>query len=406
VARFPQPLVAHAVVCGDPADPSSTDTNRSPALARPRLTIIPSTDAAFREHVERLVDRHRFEVAADLAARLRRLFPRVVVRESEVSGQGDIWYVYRDGVWRSGADQSWWEEARSPRVSVNRDGLIEEANPAARALLGLPPSGDVPQSFSAFVASGSRDVAADLLERIADGHELTMTLLVRPTSGEVIACDLRAWPEGDRVIGAFRLAEDSLPELSTVHRPTVTVVSDPASDVVFVRYVEEALARMADPTTDGLELRLRRLYPHARVEADGTTWRAHRDAVGQADDADEWWRAVGLATVRYDQQGRILAANDEAERLLGSDLVGRHWQELVTAGTTDQVAAVLRLIAEAGWAVSRFRMPGSDGYLFEFDSYTAVAGDAFVTIMRPRTGRDASRASDLRDAAGGAAGAA
>jgi PAS domain-containing protein len=373
------------------------------ALSRPKLTVIPSTDAAFREHVERLVDRHHFAVAADLAARLRRLFPRVVVRPSEVSGQADIWYVYRDGVWRSSADPSWWAEPRSPRVSVNREGWIEEANTAARAILGLPPTGDLPRYFSDFVAPGTLDDALDLFAVIADGRELLATMLIRPTSGEVIACDLRVWSDGERVIGAFRLADDVQTEVATVHPPAVTLVSDPTSDVVFVRYVEEAVARMPEPTTDGLELRLRRLYPHARVEAEGSTWRVHRDAVGQAHDPDEWWRAEGLPTVRYDQQGRIFGANDEAEQLLGPELVGRHWQELVTAGTTDQVAAVLRLIAEAGWAVSRFRMPRPDGYLFEFDSYTEVAGDGFLTIMRPGGGADAVRPVDRRDAAGGAA---
>ena len=106
-----------------------------------------------------------------------------------------------------------------------------------------------------------------------------------------------------------------------------------------------------------------------------------------SDAGDRWWIADGLATVRYDEQGLILAANEPAQVLLGRDVVGRHWQDLVTAGTTDQVAAVLRLIKEAGWAVSRFRMPSSDGHLFEFDSYTEASGDGFMTIMRARSDR-------------------
>ena len=79
-------------------------------------------------------------------------------------------------------------------------------------------------------------------------------------------------------------------------------------------------------------------------------------------------------------------ANDAAVALLGTPLVGRHWQELVTAGTTEQVGAVLRLIADVGWAESRFRMPGADGYFFEFDSYTEVADETYLTIMRRRQG--------------------
>jgi hypothetical protein len=33
-------------------------------------------------------------------------------------------------------------------------------------------------------------------------------------------------------------------------------------------------------------------------------------------------------------------------------------------------------------------MPGPDGYLFEFDSYTEVSGDGFLTVMRPRSNED------------------
>ena len=55
---------------------------------------------------------------------------------------------------------------------------------------------------------------------------------------------------------------------------------------------------------------------------------------------------------------------------------------LVTAGTTEQVGAVLRLIADVGWDESRFRMPGADGYFLEFDSYTEVADEMYLTLMR------------------------
>ena len=105
---------------------------------------------------------------------------------------------------------------------------------------------------------------------------------------------------------------------------------------------------------------------------------------GAAEPTDHWWRAAGLPAIRYDGQGGIFEANDAAVALFGTSLVGRHWQELVTAGTTEQVGEVLRLIADVGWAESRFRMPGADGYFFEFDSYTEVAGETYLTIMRRR----------------------
>jgi PAS domain-containing protein len=221
---------------------------------------------------------------------------------------------------------------------------------------------------------------------VADGHELAVTTVVRPTSGELIACDLRAWTEGERIIGAFRLADDMPVPASGDPITPPTISCHPAGDVLFARYAAETLARMPEPTADGLMLRLRRLYPHARVEVRDDGWTVHRDAPGSKDPTDRWWHAEGLPAVRYDGHGRIFEANRAAVALLGTELVGRHWQELVTAGTTEQVSAVLRLIADVGWAESRFRMPGPDGYFVEFDSYTEVAGETYLTIMRPRPG--------------------
>ena len=347
------------------------------------VRIIPSNDAAFRQHVEGLVARESFAAPDDLAARLRSLLPRVVVRGSEVSGQEHIWYVYRDGVWQSSEDGRWWEEARTPQVTVSRDGWIEAANPPARALLGLSKSDDLPRFFTDFVAPGTLADATNLFDVVAAGHELTATMLLRPATGEVVACDVRTWFADEVIHWAFRLADDVPGLVAVPPVPVARLHTEPATDVLFARYAEEALGRMPEPTPDGLALRLRRLYPHARVEPGDGAWTVIRDAPGASETTDEWWRAEGLPAVRYDRQGRIFEANDAARSLLGSGLVGQHWQELVTAGTTDQVAAVLRLIAEVGWAVSRFRMPGPDGYLFEFDSYTEVAGDAFLTVMRP-----------------------
>ena len=353
-------------------------------MSRPHLKIIPSTDTAFGEHVERLVARHAIQTAPVLAARLQRLFPRVVVRPSEVSGQSDTWYVYRDGVWRSSADASWWDEPRTPRVVATRDGWIEEANPTARAILGLSASDAMPRFFSDFTAPGTLDDATALFDVVAAGNDLDATTLVRPTSGDVIACDLHVRLQGDRLVSSFRLADDIPVQSAGTSVPAVRLECRPTGDVLFAHYAEEALGRMPEPTPDGLALRLRRLYPHARVDGQDGVWQVDRDATRAEDGGAAWWRDEGLAAVCYDRQGRIISANAAAETLLGPSLVGRHWQELVTPGTTDQVAAVLRLIAEVGWAESRFRMPGPDGYLFEFDSYTEVQGDTFETIMRAR----------------------
>ncbi len=122
---------------------------------------------------------------------------------------------------------------------------------------------------------------------------------------------------------------------------------------------------------------------HARVEAAGDRWLVFRDDTGLVGPADGWWLDPALPRVHYDAQGLILEANEAAERMLGSTLADHFWQEFVSAGTTEQVSTFLALIHDVGAVVSRFRMPGADGSLVEFDSFTEVAGESFTTVMRP-----------------------
>ena len=353
----------------------------------PQLITIPSTDQAFRAHVERVRRRLAAPTTTDqLEDGLRRLFPRVVVRERALSGEAPVWYVYRDGGWRPSPNGPWWEAAGLPRVEISPDGWIEEASPSAADLLGLDPSGGDPRHFTDFVAPGTLDDAMALFAFIEEGHDFTATVLLRPSSGDMVAVDLHATRAGPRIAGVLRLSEDVPVSASAgpIERPEVT--SRPVTDAAFKGYVDMALSRMSEPTPDGLALRLRRLYPHARVEIDGTGWIAWRDEVGADPAAAEWWHDTALPTVRYDAQALILDANQAAQDLLGSPLVGHYWQEFVTAGTTEQVTAMLAILASVGAAESRFRMPAGDGSLVEFDSYTQVSGETFTTIMRPRTG--------------------
>jgi hypothetical protein len=156
----------------------------------------------------------------------------------------------------------------------------------------------------------------------------------------------------------------------------------PQTDAAFRGYVQRAMARMPEVTTDGLALRLRRLYPHASVEAVDGHWLARRDHETITSTDPPWWRSPDLPLVRYDAQALILEANEPAEAFFGRAMVGHHWQEFVTPGSTEQVGAMLDILAEVGAAESRFRMPRGDGSLIEFDSYTEVDGEVFETVFR------------------------
>ena len=354
------------------------------ATARTRAITIPSSDLAFAKFVETTVAQSGPALPAEIQARLRRLFPRVVVRERTLSGEAPIWYVYRDGGWRPSSLGPWWSEPDLPRVEVSQDGWVSDANPAAIGLLGLDEDDPTSHHFTDFLAAGSTEDANALFSAVRAGGGLDATLLVRPLSGDVLAVELHAERQEDGIVGYFRLADDiDVPALGERARGPDRIVYAPATDVAFRVYAARALRRMPEPTPDGLALRLRRLYPHAQVRVGQGGWQVTRDREGEAASSSEWWRRKSVAMVRYDAEALILEANEAATSLLGRSLVGHHWQEFVTPGSTEQVTEMLEILAEVGAAESRFRMPKSDGSLIEFDSYTRIDGDGFTTFLRP-----------------------
>ncbi|HEX7346491.1 MAG TPA: PAS domain-containing protein [Candidatus Limnocylindrales bacterium] len=345
----------------------------------PALITIPASDAAFREHVHGL---GHLTSPRELEARLRQIFPRVVVRERTISGAPG-WYVYRDGSWSASLVGDWWDDPKLPRVVVSADGWLVEANATAADILGMEPT-DVPSHhFTDFVVPGTLDDSVGLFRIILEGKTLDATIVMRPLTGDVIAVDLHTLMVDDRIIGVFRLAEDvDVPALPSVVGRPVELAFVPATDVAFRMYAQRAIERMPEATSDGLTLRLRRLYPHASVEADGDRWTARRDHGGVETASEPWWSEPDVPRVRYDAQALILEANQQAEAFFGRTMVGHHWQEFVTPGSTEQVGVMLEILAEVGAAESRFRMPRGDGRLLEFDSYTEVRGEDFVTVFR------------------------
>ena len=353
-------------------------------MSHPNILTIPSSDLAFRAQIDRLTAHGVPRDPAALEARLRLLFPRAVVRRRDISGEPSAWYVYRDGAWRPDLTVSWWEEPGLPSVVVSDDGWISEANATARDLLGIEEAEVGGRHFTDFVEPGTLDDSVAMFEIVSEGHPLTATVLLRPSSGDTIAIDIHAWRDGDRLLGVFRLADDVEPPGPRAPGAAPSSLRTlPLTDAAFRGYAELALSRMPEPTVEGLALRLRRLYPHARVEVDEDRWVARRDGSGESA-PEEWWTDPALPRVRYDARALILDANPAAEALLGRSMVGHHWQEFVTPGSTEQVSAMLAILAEVGRAESRFRMPRADGSLLEFDSWTEVDGEGYTTVMRPR----------------------
>jgi PAS domain-containing protein len=350
--------------------------------SKPAIITIPTSDHAFAKAARRVIAAEDPATPAALENRLRRTFPRAVVRDRAISGETPVWYVYRDGGWRPEVATSWWEAPGLPRVVISTDGWLREANATALGLLELDNEDLSTHHFTDFVAPGTLDDSMELFRAVAEGNPLTAAVLVRPMSGHVLAVDIHAWMEADAIVGVLKLAEDVELPPQPVATPHRAVVCEPATDVAFRGYVDLALSRMPEFNPDVLALRLRRLYPHAEVVDGGDHWLVLREPAAQRRPGGGWWTDPGLASVRYDAQGLIVDANDAAVDFLGRPLVGHYWQEFVTPGSTEQVAAMLEILAEVGAAESRFRMPRADGSLVEFDSYTEVTGESYTTVMR------------------------
>jgi len=354
--------------------------------SRVQILTIPSADTAFRAHVQR-IQSDGVETPDELERRLRRVFPRVVVRARSLTGEGPAWYVYRDGGWRPSASGEWWTDASLPRVVVTLDGWFVEANATAAGLLGFRQDDVATHHFTDFVPPGTLTDATALFDVIGSGNDLTATMILRPTSGNAIAVDLHTSRQGDHIVGVFRLADDiEIPIDRAKSVPPSSLATQPVIDVAFRAYALRALERMPEPTPDGLALRLRRLYPNATVEATADGWIARRAPGAEVTDGAAWWDDPELPRVRYDRQALITETNPAAEAFFGRRMVGHYWQEFVTAGSTEQVTVMLEILAEVGAAESRFRMPRSDGRLVEFESYTTVDGEDFATVLRPIDG--------------------
>src|SRR4029078_1729495 len=128
----------------------------------PALITIPTSDAAFREHVHAL---SRPASPREFEARLRRVFPRVVGRVRSTPGAPG-WYIYRDGGWSSSLTGDWWDDPRLPRVVVSGDGWLREADATARGLLRIEDAETSTHYFTDFVLPGTLDDAVSLFQII------------------------------------------------------------------------------------------------------------------------------------------------------------------------------------------------------------------------------------------------
>jgi PAS domain S-box-containing protein len=347
---------------------------------RASLFTVPSSDLAFSEFVRRISAQLPDASPSELQARLRGLFPSVLVRPRGLSSDDHTWYVYREGRWVDGKGGDWWSDESMPRMDIDRDGFIAAANAAAGEAFGIAPNRLVHRHFTDFAVPGTsadmmlmreimlavgqagatfRHIRADGEVRVAEYHS------VASESGSTVTI---------RPIGPMSVA--------TPPRPALHIETRPAADGLFATVVDGIVARMPEPTLAGLQLRLRRSYPYATVESmESARWRVARDP--RAAPATVDWQDPKLARTIALDTSLIVEANEAALELLGPDLVGRHWQELALPSSLDQRLEMRDYYLANGGAESTFRLVGAGGELVDYDYRLSWEGDHFTTVMSP-----------------------
>jgi PAS domain S-box-containing protein len=348
----------------------------------PWLFTVPSSDRAFAEYVRRISAQLRDPSPSDLQTRLSTLYPSVLVRPRGLSSDDHTWYVYREGRWVDGRAGDWWSDESMPRLDIDRDGFIAAANTAAGEAFGIAPNRLVHRHFTDFAVPGTSADMMLMREIMLSVGEAGGTFRHIRADGEVRVAEYHSLANESgstvtiRPIGPLAVAAPP--------RPTIDIETRPAADGLFARVVDGIVARMPEPTPEGLQLRLRRSYPYAMVHGtEPARWRVYRDR--RADAAPVDWHDPNLARTVALDTSLIVEANEAALKLLGRDLVGRHWQELALASSLDQRLEMRDYYVVNGGAESTFRLVGASGELVDYDYRLSWEGDRFTTVMSPFT---------------------
>jgi hypothetical protein len=146
--------------------------------------------------------------AADLAARLRPLFPRIAVFERQLSGDHAHLYVYRDGRYEPEHTDDWWAVPGTPCVHVSAATGRLTAVTASHAELMHSKSTDlVGRHFVELLQPEARAAAQAMFEAVRDAKEVRSEALVQRPDGTTLAIEFRAVRVGDEIEVCYRPLE-------------------------------------------------------------------------------------------------------------------------------------------------------------------------------------------------------
>lgn len=157
------------------------------------VNTIPSNDVVLRRVVDRATEGNEAATAAELAARLRPLYPRIAVFERQLSGERAQFYVYRDGRYEPERRGGWWEMPGVPCVHVSAStGELTQVSGEWAALMRAAASELVGRHFVDFVQPEARAAAQAMFEAVSQFREVRSEALVRRPDGSTLAIEFRA----------------------------------------------------------------------------------------------------------------------------------------------------------------------------------------------------------------------
>lgn len=157
------------------------------------MNTIPSNDVVLRRVVDRVTSDEPAGSAADLAARLRPLYPRIAVFERQLSGERQHLYVYRDGRYEPERGDEWWVERGVPCIHVSGEtGLLVAVSGEYAELMRTSRDDLVGRHFLDFVVPGARAGAEAMFEAVSEASEVRSEALVQRPDGSTLSIEFRA----------------------------------------------------------------------------------------------------------------------------------------------------------------------------------------------------------------------
>jgi hypothetical protein len=172
------------------------------------VNTIPSNDVVLRRVVDRVTETDQPGTAADLAARLRPLYPKIAVFERQLSGERAQFYVYRDGRYEPERRDGWWDEPGVAWVHVSAStGELTAVSGEWAALMRSDATKLVGRHFVDFVLPEARAAAQAMFEAVSQFHEVRSEALVQRPDETTLAIEFRAVRKDGEIEVCYRPLE-------------------------------------------------------------------------------------------------------------------------------------------------------------------------------------------------------